>query len=106
MRYTEENYENGVIELFRNSLGYSYQYGPDVVRDYRNPLYEDVLLPSLAAINALLPRTAVAEAVHKLKNLDSGSLLQKNMVFMDYLQNGVPVSYFENGSQFLAEVLE
>lgn len=99
MRYTEENYENGVIELFRNSLGYSYQYGPDVVRDYRNPLYEDVLLPSLAAINAQLPRTAVAEAVHKLKNLDSGSLLQKNMVFMDYLQNGVPVSYFENGSQ-------
>lgn len=99
MRYTEENYENGVIELFRNSLGYSYQYGPDVVRDYRNPLYEDVLLPSLAAINALLPRTAVAEAVHKLKNLDNGSLLQKNMVFMDYLQNGVPVSYFENGSQ-------
>lgn len=99
MNYTEENYENGVIELFTNSLGYSYQYGPEVVRDYRNPLYEDSLLPSLEAINVPLPHTAVAEAVHKLKNLDSGSLLQKNMIFMDYLQNGVPVSYFENGSQ-------
>lgn len=99
MSYTEENYENGVIELFTNSLGYSHQYGPDVVRDYRNPLYEDSLLPSLKAINDQLPHTAVAEAVHKLKNFDSGSLLQKNMIFMDYLQNGVPVSYFENGSQ-------
>lgn len=99
MNYTEENYENGLIELFTNSLGYSHQYGPDVARDYRNPLYEDSLLPSLEAINAPLPHTAVAEAVHKLKNLDSGSLLQKNMIFMDYLQNGVPVSYFENGSQ-------
>ncbi len=98
MSYTEENYENGVIELFRNSLGYSYQYGPDVVRDYRSPFYEDVLLPSLEAINARLPHTAVAEAIHKLKNLDSGSLLQKNMIFMDYLQNGVEVSCFENGS--------
>lgn len=99
MSYTEENYENGVIELFRNSLGYSYQYGPDVVRDYRNPLYEAALVSSLEAINAPLPHTAVAEAIHKLKNLDSGSLLQKNMIFMDYLQNGIPVSYFENGSQ-------
>ncbi len=31
MPYTEANYENAVIEVFRNALGYDYAYGPDVV---------------------------------------------------------------------------
>lgn len=46
-----------------------------------------------------LPRQAIAEALSKLENLESGSLLQKNMVFMDYLQNGIPVKFFENGTE-------
>ena len=46
-----------------------------------------------------MPRQAVAEALSKLENLESGSLLQKNMVFMDYLQNGIPVKFFENGTE-------
>ena len=29
--YTEADYENSVIELFRN-MGYSYLYGPDIER--------------------------------------------------------------------------
>ena len=37
MGFTEDNYENAVIELFRDSLGYSYVYGPDVERDYKLP---------------------------------------------------------------------
>lgn len=41
--FTEANYENSVIELFRNDLGYEYVYGPDIERDFYNPLYEDVL---------------------------------------------------------------
>ena len=28
--YTEANYENSVIELFRNDLEYEYVYGPDM----------------------------------------------------------------------------
>ena len=45
--FTEANYENSVIELFRNDLGYEYVYGPDIERDFYNPLYEEVLLDSL-----------------------------------------------------------
>ena len=30
--FTEANYENSVIELFRNDLGYEYVYGPDISR--------------------------------------------------------------------------
>ena len=52
-------------------------------RDYHSPLYEDELLPALQAINPALPREALEDAVYKLKNFESGSLLQKNMVFTD-----------------------
>ena len=31
--YTEANYENAVIEIFRDTLGYDYVYAPDLVRD-------------------------------------------------------------------------
>ena len=93
MSFTESNYENAVLELFQ-SLGYNWQYGPDIIRDYHSPLYEDMLLPSLERINRGLPLAALQEAIYKLKNFETGTLLQKNMVFMDYLQNGVPVKRF------------
>ena len=97
--FTESNYENAVLQLFQEQLGYTYIYGPDVERDYHSPLYEDILLPCLWRVNPSLPIDALNEAVYKLKNFESGTLLQKNMVFMDYLQNGVPVKYFVNGEE-------
>ena len=45
--YTEADYENSIIELFQNDLGYEYIYGPDIERDFHSPLYEEVLLDSL-----------------------------------------------------------
>ena len=96
--YTEADYENSVVELFRN-MGYQYLYGPDVERDLRNPLYEDVLVEALERLNPTLPQDALAEALNKLKNFENGELVQKNEIFMDYLQNGVPVRYFVNGSE-------
>ena len=39
--YTESNYENAVLQLLNEGLGYTYVYGPDVERDYHSPLYED-----------------------------------------------------------------
>lgn len=97
--YTESNYENAVLQLMNEELGYSYVYGPEVERDYHSPLYEDVLLPCLQRLNPALPDDALGEALYKLKNFETGTLLQKNMVFMDYLQNGVPVKYVEDGEE-------
>ena len=99
MTFTESHYENAVLQLFQERLGYACVYGPDVERDYRSPLYEDALLPALQRVNPGVPVDALREAVYKLKNFESGTLLQKNMVFTDYLQNGVPVKYFENGGE-------
>ena len=97
--YTEANYENSVIELFRNDLGYEYVYGPDIERDFYNPLYEDVLLDSLYRLNRDLPDDAIQDALFKLKNFENGELVQKNAAFMDYLQNGIPVRYFVAGEE-------
>jgi type I restriction enzyme R subunit len=94
-KFTEANYEKAVIEVFRDVLGYSHVYGPDVVRnDYSNPLYTDELIPALSHINPKLPEVAIAEAVNKLRDIGSGTLEQRNKVFMDYLQNGISVNYF------------
>lgn len=97
--YTEADYENSVIELFRSDLGYEYTYGPDIERDFYSPLYEDVLLDSLYRLNRKLPDDAIQDALFKLKNFENGELVQKNSVFMDYLQNGIPVRYFVDGEE-------
>lgn len=97
--YTEADYENSVIELFRNDLGYEYAYGPDIERDFYSPLYEDILLDSLYNLNRGLPEDAIQDALSKLKNIENGELVQKNAVFMDYLQNGIPVRYFVDGEE-------
>jgi len=99
MPYTESHFEEAVIELLCEHLGYNYLYGPDISRDYRDPLFEDVLKDSLAAVNSSLPAEAINDAVYKLKNFETGSTLQKNTTFMDYLQNGVPVKYFYKGEE-------
>ncbi|HHV16954.1 MAG TPA: type I restriction endonuclease subunit R [Gelria sp.] len=97
MPFTEQVYENAIIELIRDKLGYEYLYGPDVTRDYHSPLYDEMLAFSLAAINPTLSQDAINEAIFKLKNYDSVQLVQKNKVFMDYLQNGIEVSTLHNG---------
>ena len=97
--YTEADYENSVIELFRNDLGYDYAYGPDIERDFYSPLYEEILIDSLYRLNRGLPDDAIQDAMFKLKNFENGELVQKNAVFMDYLQNGIPVRYLVDGEE-------
>jgi type I restriction enzyme R subunit len=94
--YTEANYENAVIEVFRDTLGYNYIYAPDLVRDYADSLYMDELLGSLRHVNPSLSESALTEAVYKIRNFE-GDLLLKNRRFMDYLQNGVSVNYQDKG---------
>jgi type I restriction enzyme R subunit len=104
MSYTEANYENAVIEVFRNTLGYRYVYAPDLARDYSDPLYMDEILPALRRLNPKLPEAALAEAVYKLRNFEGGTVLQKNVQFMSYLQNGVSTNYYDKGEQQAALV--
>ena len=96
--FTEDTYEQAIIELFQN-MGYDHLYAPDMERDYSSPLLDAVLRDSLVRINLGLPVEAINEAITKLKNFDTGSLLQKNIIFMDYLQNGITVKFFVKGEE-------
>ena len=49
MPYTESNYENAIIQQMQE-LDYDYVYGPDVERDYEDPLYSDVLEASIRRV--------------------------------------------------------
>lgn len=97
--YMEADYENSVIELFTNDMGYEYAYGPDVERDFNVPFHEEILLEYMYRLNRSLPDDAIQDALFKLKNFETGELVQKNAVFMDYLQNGIPVRYVDKGEE-------
>ena len=68
--YNEASYENSVIELFRDELGYEHVYGPNIERDYSSPLYDEVLEASLLRINRGLPYDAIQDALFKIKNYE------------------------------------
>lgn len=101
--FTEADYENSLLELFEN-MGYDYKYGPNVERDYYNPLYQDVLEEYIRRLNPKLPYDAIKEALFKLSNFENADLVQKNSIFMDYLQNGIEVRYYDKGELRSARV--
>ena len=94
--FKESNYENSIIELFEE-MGYTHLYGPDVDHDFYEPLILDELRNALQKINNSLPQVALEEALYKVSNYEAGSLVSKNEIFMEYLQNGIEVSYQQNG---------
>ena len=96
--YTEADYENSLIELFQN-MGYRHVYAPDLERDFHSPLYEEELEGALHRINPTMPDEAIADALYKLKNFENAELVQKNALFMDYLQHGIEVRYFVKGEE-------
>jgi len=95
MLFTESNYENAVMILLEE-LGYIRLYGPDIVRDYYNPLYMDVLTEQLQKINYFVDKQAVVEALYKLTHTEHGTIIQQNKQIMHWLQNGMEVSYQKN----------
>lgn len=97
-RYKECDYENSIIELFEN-MEYRYIYGPDIDRNFYSPFYEEELENALFNINNRLPYSAIKDAMSQLKNIENGSLIQKNSIFMDYLQNGITVNYFDKDKE-------
>lgn len=78
--YTEANYENSIIELFQN-MDYDYIYGPDIERDFKSPLYDQILETNLYHINKSLPDAVINEALFKLRNFENGELSQKLHIY-------------------------
>ncbi|MDR2830703.1 MAG: type I restriction endonuclease subunit R [Methanobrevibacter sp.] len=98
MSFTEYNYEEAIIEIFKN-LGYEHWHGPEIERDYHVSFYEEDLRSSLCYLNSDLPLIAITEAINKLKDIDTGSLVDRNNKFTYFLQNGITVTYLEQDEE-------
>lgn len=96
--FSEADYENSIIELFKG-MGYQYSYGPDIVRDFSSPLYDEVLEDYIYRLNKDKNKDAIKDALSKLRNFENADLVTKNKTFMNYLQNGIEAKYFENGEE-------
>lgn len=94
-QFTEDTYEQALIELFQSLEGkqYRYEYGPDIERDYSNPILDDVLQASLQRINPTLPTSAIDDAIKKLHQIEGSSLYECNFKFTQMLQYGIEVQY-------------
>ena len=82
--YSENEYEQALIALFQE-LGYKYKYGPDIKRNYSNPILHDMLQESLQRINPTLPTSAIDEAIKKLHQIEGASLYECNFKFTQML---------------------
>ena len=99
MEYKELHFENAIIQLMQDELGYDYVYGPEVERNYEEPFVSSMVESSLRNVNPKESDAAITEALYKLRNIENGPLAHRNGIFMEYLQNGIEVSYSDNGEE-------
>ncbi|MCK8623543.1 type I restriction endonuclease subunit R [Prevotella sp. E13-27] len=95
-QFTEDSYEQTLISLFKE-LGYQYECGYNVERDYRLPYHADDLRAGLQRLNPSCSDYVIEEAYRLVTNINEGTLEQRNEQLMDYLQSGVEVKYSEDG---------
>jgi len=102
-QFTEDSYEQTLIDLFKR-MGYQYECGYDVERDFREPWYGADLQQSLRKLNPKMSgphckygQTVLTEAYRIVTHVNEGTLEQRNEQMMDYLQNGVEVKFVADG---------
>lgn len=105
--FSEDTYEQALIELFQSLVGnqFRYQYGPDIERDYTNPILDDVLQESLQRINPALPQCAIDDAIKKLHQIEGSSLYECNFNFTQMMQYGIEVQYTDANHQLKTSIV-
>lgn len=92
MSFNENTLEQIVIEELQ-SLGYDYQYGPDLERDYHEVLITELFEEAMFRINPSITHDIVGQALQTIKNLGLVKLEELNATFHKYLIEGVPIAY-------------
>ncbi len=95
-QFNEDSYEQALVELFQQ-MGYDYECGYDVERDFRKPYYADDLRRALRKLNPMLGDEVLDEAMRQVTNVNEGILEQRNEQLMDFVQSGVEVRFAEGG---------
>ncbi len=91
--FNENAYEQALIALFREELGYEYECGYDVERDYREPYYKPLLENCIRRLNPEHNEAVIQEALRKVTSISEGDLTMNNETFTSWMQNGVEVTY-------------
>lgn len=97
-KFAEADYEQTIIDLFTNELGYEYTAGSNWQQqrqknNFRDVICEGKLLEALRRLNPDVPENILNKAVRELKNIDGVELIERNRQFTEALQNGLSVSY-------------
>ena len=92
-KFTEDAYEQTLIVLFRDELGYAYECGYDVERDIKEPFYRADLVASMRRLNPELPADLMDDGIKKITDIHIGTLEQNNEQFTLWMQNGMEVGY-------------
>lgn len=92
LAFNENTLEQIVIEELQN-LGYDYQYGPDLERDYHEVLITELFEEAMFRINPSITHDIVEQAFQTIKNLGLVKLEELNATFHKYLIEGVPIAY-------------
>ena len=73
----ENFYEQVLIALFKE-MGYQYECGYDVERDYREPYDAEDLRKGLRRLNPMVSNTVLEDALRLITNVNEGTLEQRN----------------------------
>lgn len=94
---TEEDLELMTVDMLKD-LGYEYESGESIGRDYSEVILESNLTMSLYKLNRNLKDETITEAVRIVKNLDQNNLVKNNKQFTKYLHTGISVpEYTKDG---------
>ena len=102
--FKESNVEEAIIEQLQE-LGYGYQYGPDIERDYKEPILKDVFYDSLYKINSGITEDIADEVYRKVRNFRNVDLVEANYEFYHMLYAGVEVP-IEGDRTFVARLID
>lgn len=102
--FKESNVEEAIIEQLQE-LGYGYQYGPDIERDYKEPILKEVFYDSLYKINKDITEDIADEVYRKVRNFRNVDLVEANYEFYHMLYAGVEVP-IEGDRTFVARLVD
>lgn len=95
-KFNEDAYEQVLISLFEE-LGYEYECGYDVERDYSEPYYRDDLEASIRRLNPQYDNSVIEEGIRNITNFELASMEEKNEKVTLWMQGGMEVNYQEGG---------
>lgn len=90
--FNEDAYEQTLITLFKEELGYEYECGYDVERDYREPYYKPLVEACLRRLNPECADAIIQEALRKVTSISEGDLTMNNETFTNWMQNGMEIT--------------